>query len=147
MLVAQTLEVEYCHVLELQPGGKFLLLRAGVGWKNGYVGKVVIPSDRQTESGFALEAGEAVVFERLPEEVRFHGSSLLIDHGVVSGINVAIAGHGQAFGILGAHTARQRKFTEDEIHFMFSLATVLAMAVERIHAEDELQRLAAFVRL
>jgi signal transduction histidine kinase/CheY-like chemotaxis protein/HAMP domain-containing protein len=147
MLVAQTLEVEYCHVLELQPGGKFLLLRAGVGWKNGCVGKVVIPSDRQTESGYALVAGEAVVFERLPAEVRFHGSSLLIDHGVVSGINVAIAGHGQAFGTLGAHTARQRRFTEDEIHFMFSLATVLAMAVERIHAEDELQRLAAFVRL
>ena len=39
MLVAQTLEVEYCHVLELQPGGKFLLLRAGVGWKEGCVGK------------------------------------------------------------------------------------------------------------
>ena len=40
MLVAQTLEVEFCHVLELQPGGKFLLLRAGVGWKDGCVGKV-----------------------------------------------------------------------------------------------------------
>ena len=39
MLVAQTLEVEYCHVLELQPGGKFLLLRAGVGWKDGCVGQ------------------------------------------------------------------------------------------------------------
>ena len=43
MLVAQTLEVEFCHVLELQPGGKFLLLRAGVGWKDGCVGKAVIP--------------------------------------------------------------------------------------------------------
>ena len=147
MLVAQTLEVEYCHVLELQPGGKFLLLRAGVGWKSGYVGKVVIPSDRQTESGYALAAGEAVAFEHLPAERRFHGSSLLTDHGVVSGINVAIAGHGQSFGTLGAHTAHQRRFTEDEIHFLFSLATVLAMAVERIRAETELQRLAAFVRL
>src|ERR1039457_1940076 len=48
MLVAQTLEVEYCHVLELQPGGTSLLLRAGVGWKNGYVGRVVIPSDPET---------------------------------------------------------------------------------------------------
>jgi signal transduction histidine kinase/CheY-like chemotaxis protein len=147
MLVAQTLEVEYCHILELQPGGKFLLLQAGVGWKDGCVGRAVIPTDPQTESGFALTAGEAVAFERLADETRFHGSSLLTDHGVVSGIAVAIAGHGQAFGLLGAHTARQRKFTEDEIHFLFSLATVLAMAVERIRTEAELQKLAAFAQL
>jgi signal transduction histidine kinase/CheY-like chemotaxis protein/HAMP domain-containing protein len=147
MLVAQTLEVEYCHVLELQPGGKFLLLRAGVGWKNGYVEKAVIPADPKTESGFTFGAGEAVVFEDLPGETRFHGSSLLTDHGVVSGISVAIAGHERAFGILGAHTAHRRRFTEDEIHFLFSLATVLAMAVERLRAEAELRRLAAFVRL
>jgi signal transduction histidine kinase/HAMP domain-containing protein len=147
MLVAQTLEVEYCHVLELQPEGKSLLLCAGVGWKNGCVGSVIVPSDRQTESGFALVAGEAVAFDNLPGEARFHGSSLMTDHGVVSGINVAVAGHGQAFGTLGAFTAKRRNFTEDEVHFMFSLATVLAMAVERLRAESELRKLAAFVRL
>jgi signal transduction histidine kinase/HAMP domain-containing protein len=147
MLVAQTLEVEYCHILEMQPGGKFVLLRAGVGWKNGCVGRAVIPTDPQTEAGFTLTAGEAVAFECLAEETRFRGSSLLTDHGVVSGITVAIAGHGQAFGILGAHTARQRRFTEDEIHFLFSLATVLAMAVERIRTQAELQKLAAFAQL
>jgi len=148
MLVAQTLEIEYCHVLELQPGGKSLLLRAGVGWKDGYIGTTVVPADLQTESGFTLAAGEAVTFENLLGEPRFHGSSLLIEHGVVSGISVAIvAGRGQAFGVLGAGTGRPRRFTEDEIHFLYSVATVLAMAVERIRAEDELQRLAAFTKL
>src|SRR6266446_2455253 len=34
MLVAQTLEVEYCQVLEVLPGGQAMLLRAGVGWKD-----------------------------------------------------------------------------------------------------------------
>jgi nitrogen-specific signal transduction histidine kinase/ActR/RegA family two-component response regulator/HAMP domain-containing protein len=147
MLVAQTLEVEYCHVLELQPGGKFLLLRAGVGWKSDCVGKAVIPADPQTEFGFTLTAGETVMFGNLPGETRFHGSSLLTEHGVVSGMTVAIAGHGQGFGILGAYSARKRTFTEDEIHFLFSLATVLAMAVERIRSEAELQKLAAFTQL
>src|ERR1035437_1887288 len=131
MLVAQNLEVEYCHILEMQPGGKFLRLEAGVGWKDGAVGQAVIPANPQTETGFTLSAGEAVAFENLAKERRFHGSSLLTDHGVVSGVMVAIAGHGQAFGILGAYTARPRRFTEDEIHFLFSLATVLAMAVDR----------------
>ena len=147
MLVAQTLELEYCYILELQPGGKFLLLQAGVGWKPGYVGKAVIPADPQTEAGFALTSGEPVAFNYLPGETRFRGSSLLIDHGVTSGVAVAVSGHGQAFGLLGASTARRRQFTEDEIHFLFSLATVLAMAVERIRAETELQKLAAFAQL
>jgi signal transduction histidine kinase/HAMP domain-containing protein len=147
MLAAQTLEVEYCHLLELQPGGKFLLLRAGVGWKDGWVGKAMMPAEPGTEWGFTLRAGEPVLIEGLARETRFRGSSLLTDHGVVSGITVAVAGHGQAFGILGAHTARPRKFTEDEIHFLFSLATVLAMAVERLRAESELQKLAAFAQL
>ena len=147
MLVAQTLEVEHSHILELQPGGKFLLLRAGVGWKDGYVGRAVIPADPQTEAGFALIAGEAVVFGNLARDARFRGSSLLTDHGVVSGSAVAIAGRGQTFGVLGAHTARQRSFTEDEIHFLFSMGTVLAMAVERIRAQSELQKLAAFAQL
>ena len=147
MLAAQTLEVEHCHVLELQPDGKSLLLRAGVGWKDGWVGKIEIPVDPQTECGVALTAGEPVCFENLAAEVRFRGSTLLKEHGVVSGMAVSIAGHGQAFGVLGAHTTRCRTFTEDEIHFLFSLGTILAMAVERIRGEGELQKLAAFVQL
>ena len=37
-LVAQTLGVEFCKILELLPDGTALLLRAGVGWKEGMVG-------------------------------------------------------------------------------------------------------------
>ena len=147
MLVAQTLELEFCDLLELRPGGKELLLQAGIGWKDGRVGTAVIAADPQTETGYALTAGEAVVFEDLAKETRFRASTLLSEHGVVSGMSVAVSGHGQAFGVLGAHTARQRKFTEDEIHFLFSLGTVLAMAVERIQAEAQLQKLAAFAKL
>ena len=138
MLVAQTLEVEFANVLELQAGGKDLLLRAGVGWKSGCVGSVMIPADPQYVSGFALRAGAPVVYEDLAAEPRFHASSVLRDHGVVSGISVPIVGHGQPFGVLGAHTASRRTFTEDEIHFLFSLATVLAMAVERLRTEGQL---------
>ena len=36
-LVAKTLSVEFCKILELLPGGDVLLLRAGVGWKEGLV--------------------------------------------------------------------------------------------------------------
>jgi signal transduction histidine kinase/CheY-like chemotaxis protein len=147
MLVSQTLDVEYCNVLELLPDGEAMVLRAGMGWREGVVGTEIVPANPYTQAGFTLTAGEPVVVEDLASETRFHPSPFLVEHGVVSGVTVAIAGHGRAIGILGAHTGLHRKFTEDEVHFLLSVATVLAMAVERNRAEEELQKLAAFVQL
>src|ERR1043166_346139 len=42
MLVSQTLEVEYCGILELRSNSRELLLRAGVGWKPGRVGTTTV---------------------------------------------------------------------------------------------------------
>jgi signal transduction histidine kinase/ActR/RegA family two-component response regulator len=147
MLVGQTIEVEYCGVFEAQPGSNELLLRAGMGWKSGCVESATVPSDRETECGFTLSAGEPVVIENLATEARFRGSAVLGEHGVTSGVVVAVAGHGRSFGVLGAYTAQRRTFTEDEVHFLLAVATVLAMALERIRAQAELQKLAAFVQL
>ena len=147
MLVAQTLEVEYCHVLELQPSGRSLLLRAGVGWKPGSVGTTYVPADTNTQIGFTLTVGEPVVVENLAGETRFSGSPLMLQHGVVSGVTVAVSGQGQAFGVLGAHTTHRRKFNEDEVHFLLAVATVVAMAAARKRAEAEMEKLAAFAQL
>ena len=147
MLVAQTLEVEYAGVLELSPNHESFVLINGVGWRAGVVGKGTIPADASSQAGFTLTAGEPVVVDHLPSERRFHGSTLLLEHGVVSGITVAISGQGHAFGVLGAHTTNRKKFTEDEVHFLLSIATLLAMAVERNRAESEMEKLAAFAQL
>jgi signal transduction histidine kinase/HAMP domain-containing protein/ActR/RegA family two-component response regulator len=138
MLVAQTLEVEYCGVLELEAGELFKL-RAGVGWRDGAVGELSFPLDPRTQLGFTLTAGEPVMVELLATDPRFRGSPFLLEHGVISGVTVAIAGHDQAFGVLGAHTTHQRIFTEDEVHFL--------MAVARKRAEADLEKLAAFAQL
>jgi signal transduction histidine kinase/CheY-like chemotaxis protein/HAMP domain-containing protein len=147
MLSAQTLEVEYCQILELLPDRQSLLVRAGVGWKQGTVGIARVSADSTSQEGFTLASGEPVVVEDLATETRFRASGLLLDHGVVSGITVAISGHSQAFGVLGVHTTHRRKFTEDEVHFLLAVATVLAMAAARSRAEAKLLKLAAFAQL
>ena len=147
MLVTQTLEVELCSVLELRSDQQSLLLRAGLGWREGMVGNQIVAADPNTQAGFTLEAGEPVVVEDLKKEMRFHPAPFLLEHGVTSAVTVAITGNGRTFGILGAYTHRKRKFTEEEIHFLLSVATVLAMGVERNLAEAELKKLAAFVQL
>jgi signal transduction histidine kinase/HAMP domain-containing protein/ActR/RegA family two-component response regulator len=145
MLVAQTLEVEYSGILELR--GQTLCLCSGVGWKSGVVGNAAWPADPKTQPGFTLTAGEPVVVDDLNSETRFGPTSLLSSHGVVSGVTVAISEQAQAFGVLCAHTTHRREFTEDEVHFLLAVATVLAMAVARKRAEAELEKLAAFAQL
>ncbi len=147
MLTAQTLELEYASVLELRPDGQNLLLRAGIGWKDGSVGVATVPTDPTTQFGYTLTAGEPVVVENVPGETRFRVAPFLIEHGIKSGMTVAISGNGRAYGALGAHTAQSRKFSEDEIHFLLAVATVLAMAVEQNRTDAELQKLAAFAQL
>jgi PAS domain S-box-containing protein len=139
-LIAQILEVEYCRVLELLPDGKALLLRAGVGWQEGLVGHATISVALESQAGYTLLASEPVVVEDLSTEKRFSGPSLLHQHGVVSGLSVIIPGHNRPYGVLGAHTTRRRKFTKDDVYFLQATANVLATAINRQQAEENLRR-------
>ncbi|MDD5140963.1 MAG: response regulator [Verrucomicrobiales bacterium] len=146
MLTGQTLEVEYCAVFELSPHGE-LLLRAGTGWKSGYIGKATLLADSRSQAGYTLDAGEPVVVADLREETRFVASPLLVDHGVVSGITVAIPTRGRPFGVFCVYTTKRREFSGDEVQFLLAIATAVGMAVARNRTDAELQKLAAFAQL
>lgn len=136
--IAQTLEVEYCKVLELLPNGNVFLLKAGVGWLPGLVGYALVGAHRNSQAGYTLVSQEPVVVEDLRVETRFSGPPLLFNHRVVSGMSVVIPGQEQPFGILGAHTTSQRRFSEDDIHFLQAVANVLALAIGHKQSEANL---------
>ena len=140
-LVAKTLAVEYCKVLELLPDGNALILRAGVGWKKEYAaGQVIVKAGKESQAGFTLLSGEAVVVEDLQTETRFSDSALLQDHGIVSGLSVIIRGRKVPYGVLGAHTAALRRFAPDDVSFLGAVANVLAEAIGRKDSENELRQ-------
>ena len=140
VLVAKILEVEHCKVLQLLPDGEALLLRAGVGWQEGLVGKATVSMGTDSQAGYTLLSNEPVISEDLHTETRFKGPPLLLDHGVVSGMSVIIRGKDRPFGILGAHTKNRRTFTTDDIHFIQAVANVLALAIEAKQAERDLAK-------
>lgn len=144
-LVARTLDVEFCKILELMPDKEELLLRAGVGWKPGSVGRIKVKAKTNSQAGYTLLSSEPVVVEDLRNETRFNGPPLLIEHGVVSGISVIIPGEAQPFGILGAHTATRRWFSKDDILFLQAVANVLAQTIERSLAEAVLRQQAQII--
>ena len=135
---ARTLGVEYSKVLELLPDGDALVLRAGVGWKEGLVGRATVGAGLDSQAGYTLFTDGPVVVEDLRAERRFGGPPLLHEHEVVSGMSVVIRGRERPFGVLGAHTKSRRTFTVDDVNFLRGIANVLAAAIERKEAEDAL---------
>src|ERR1019366_3027518 len=128
---------EYCKVLELLPDGKALLLRSGVGWKQGLVGHGTVGAGMDSQAGFTLLSDQPVVVEDLRTETRFSESPLLHEYDVVSGIIPTSEG---LYGVLGAHTTKRRAFSADEVNFLKTVANVLGMTIERERSEQALQK-------
>ena len=139
-LVAKTLSVEFCKVLELLPGNDALLLRAGCGWKQGLVGRATVSAGTDSQAGYTLLCKEPVIVKDLTTEERFSGPPLLRDHGVVSGMSVIIGPGNRPFGILAAHTAHARRFSQDDVHFLQALANVLWQVIEHSRVLEEVRR-------
>jgi diguanylate cyclase (GGDEF)-like protein/PAS domain S-box-containing protein len=135
-LVAETLSVEFCEALELMPDGRALRLRAGAGWRAGVAGRTSVGVGMESLAGYTLFSNQPVIVDDLSTETRFQGPALLRDHGVINGVTVIIRGQEQPFGVLSAHTAQQRAFTSDDVHFLQSVANVLGTAAGRKRAEQ-----------
>jgi len=118
-VVARILEVPQAQVWERTDDGR-LLLRAGAGWRPDQVGRAVADVPAGSGEARVLETGEAAM---TPD-----GRSL----------TVAVPGVGKPLGTLGVHSDRPRAFTENDVHFLTSVAHVLSAAVDRKrHEMDE----------
>jgi len=153
-LVSQALAVEYCNVLEWLPDNNNLRMRSGIGWSPGLVGQAIIEASPNTQAGYTLHSGQAVVVENLHRETRFQGSPLLHEHDIVSGISVIIpVGQNQendegrspttpkgSFGVLGAYTSRRRVFSQGDVEFLQAVANVLAGSIESQRTHESLDK-------
>jgi signal transduction histidine kinase/PAS domain-containing protein len=140
-LVSETLDADYCKVLDLDDEGEELRLRQGVGWDDGVVGTETVSAvDSDSQAAHTLEASEPVVVEDLETESRFSGPDLLTNHGVRSGISTIVGRTDDPWGILGAHDTARREFTDHDVNFVQSVANTLAAAIRRQRSQDVLHR-------
>jgi diguanylate cyclase (GGDEF)-like protein/PAS domain S-box-containing protein len=137
--VTETLGVEFGAVLELVPDEQALVVRAGVGLPDEAFGAPVASAGRQSQPGFTLERGSPVVVDDWTAEQRFEKTSILERLGARSGMTVIIEGKDRPFGVFGLQSREVRIFTTDDVHFVQSVANVLADAIERSGAEEEIR--------
>jgi PAS domain S-box-containing protein len=138
--VTRTLGVDYCTVTELLPERDVLQSCAGFGWKSGLMGHAGVPTGAGSQAGFALLCGVPVLSADLEAENRFAVPKVLHEHGALSGMSVIIHGSGKPFGALSAFSCKRDAFSQTDVHFLQSVANVLAAAIARKRLEDERSR-------
>ena len=136
-LLVRTLGVELACVAELPADRDEVILRAGVGWREGYIGRR-FERGRDSQVGYTLLRGEPVIAEDQANDPRFKRSALADEHGAVSALTVMIESPDEPFGVLEALSTRRRSFSPSEVGFVQAVANVLASAVERSRAHERL---------
>ncbi|WP_084286189.1 PAS domain S-box protein [Solirubrobacter soli] len=136
-LLVRTLGVELACVAELPADRDEVILRAGAGWREGYVGRR-FERGRDSQVGYTLLRGEPVIAEDQANDPRFKRSALAGEHGVVSALTVMIESPDEPFGVLEALSTQARSFSPSEVDFVQAVANVLASAVERSRAHKRL---------
>jgi diguanylate cyclase (GGDEF)-like protein/PAS domain S-box-containing protein len=142
-LVSSALNSDYCNLLELDRDGKHLTFRAAVGWPQEWIGHRTVPLQPGTRANLVLSRREPLIVEDYDRDTDT-SSPFLREFGVRSGIVAPLFGTTGTFGILSAHAMQPRRFTEDEVNFLSSLAYIVAVAIERNKSEERLAYLAQF---
>ena len=122
-LVGRALDTDLAKLMELLPNGRTFKARAGVGWKPGVIGTVVVTA------------------KNIEEEDRFEYHDFMKQHGVKAFVNVLVSSSTgrPPFGVLQADSREPRDFTQSDIEFLRSYANLLGAAIERLRVVEELR--------
>ena len=143
-LAVDLLHVDCCGIYKPVHGGTALLLQAGVGWREGLLGQAHLEATPDSLTGLAFQASTPIIVKDISKDGRFRVDPLLADHDLKSSLAVPIGARGETFGVLAVYTSSLRNFTENDAHFLQSLANLLAAAILRKRAEAELLKAAKF---
>jgi two-component system sensor kinase FixL len=145
-VLRENLDTDFSSVFECVDNCATMLLRSGVGWRRGHVGVTRIEVDERTPTGRALQLNQPIIIADVQSDTRLRLPQFMRDHGVASSVAVVIPGRPTAFGVIALDTKTPRTFSPDDLHFLESIANVLATAASRLKFESELRDTAARLR-
>jgi PAS domain S-box-containing protein len=139
-VVSETLQLSFCHILELMPDGCTVKLQAGVGWDEDLRPQSSLSVSKNSMVDYALQISEPLFSTDLEADTRFTRPSFLIKRGLKSSVCSIIGTPDNALGVLSAHSQVRREFNPDEISFVHSVANLLAVAMIRFKREAKIRQ-------
>ena len=135
-VVAATLEIDHCVVMELESDGTALRAVAGVGLEEGVLRGMRVPAPPGSLLALALSQSEPLVVEDVSADPRMRSQPLLREFIVGSGMSVLVRTRADAWGLLAVYSETTRTFEPDEVEFLAAVANVVSGAVERHRVEE-----------
>ncbi|MBT5571331.1 MAG: PAS domain S-box protein [Alphaproteobacteria bacterium] len=137
-IVAQTMDVDVCLISRrLHETNDYLIIAGSEGGKK-FVGMDIQPQTSSHERSFNLYASKSVIFDNSdPANPEFQNPITDVI-GSLAGITVVIAEGDTVYGILAVHSRTARKFTNDDVTFLQSVANVLSTTIVRSRISAEL---------
>jgi two-component system, sensor histidine kinase PdtaS len=133
------MNMTHAKLLEYLPDRDRLLLRAGVGWKEGYVGQYEVAPNINTPIGYAFSLSEPVpISDYNSEKVHCH-PTILKEHACVASLNVPLRTDRGNFGVLEVDHTSPYTFSADDINFLTGLGNTVARAVELRRAMNAME--------
>ncbi|MEG9524498.1 MAG: PAS domain S-box protein [Hyphomicrobiales bacterium] len=132
-LVGEALGTGRAKILEIQDNGQWLIVRAGVGWDPGIVGRLRLPMGEHSSETFAVRQGKPVITQDISKEERFEVPAFMKQAGVVALVNVPIrVPGGRAYGLLQVDATEPRAFADEDTEFLRTYATILGPVIDRL---------------
>ena len=149
--LAETLGVRSVVLLELLPNWRELMGRAAVidgeAIDLRLVERVRVPAGRESMAGYTVMQGVAVVTADIPNDQRFvvrAGEYGIPAHAAIT----APVGWGERpWGVLIVYSDVVRTWSDDDVHFVQSMANTIGLAIARHRAEHELRDSSARLEL
>ena len=79
-----------------------------------------------------------MIVEDFREERRFEVPPAYLEHGLVSALAVPLSDRGRSVGMLAVRSRQARRFADDEVRFLESLANLVASSLQRAQSEEAL---------
>jgi PAS domain S-box-containing protein len=140
---ADVLDVTEVALFELEPSMEALRGRAGI--RDGRVvgrrsmGRVRLPAGRGSLPGFAAVQDGPVVTEDLLADERFRARAPEFGVPVRAAVAAPIGWGARPWGVLAVYSLVTRHWSDDEVHFVQSVANTMGLAVFRARVEAELR--------
>ena len=125
-IICTTVNAPLAKVLELDESGSDLIVRVGLGWQDGVVGRATVPATSASTAGYALRQRRAVIFNDIQGTSRFTDATLLRSHNVRSSVAVRIMADGGPVGVLSVHELSLRQFSDRDAAFIEQAADMIA---------------------
>jgi PAS domain S-box-containing protein len=135
---AQALQVDLALVLLLEPQRLEFRIAGSTGPEAEQAMGQPILNRPDTPPGYLLTQGEPLIVPDYRSEQRFAVPPSYLQAGLTSGLAVPLADRGRHIGALVVGSRAARRFGDDEVRFLQSLANLLATSLQRAQSEEAL---------